>query len=111
LVAGVAATGTGWESRSESNCPIERFAWDARRLTQTAAAKARLTTHMRPVQGEPRRMKTSQTTDIDPANAATPVQCFDTKPSLEVALPLAKIALVRRLSRMGLASTALRKAE
>jgi hypothetical protein len=44
------------------------------------------------------------------ADAATPVQRFDTTPSLEVALPAWEIALVRRLSRMELASTALRKA-
>jgi hypothetical protein len=60
------------------------------RLAQMAAAKARLTTHVRPVQGEPRRMKTSQMTGSDTANPATPVQCFDTKPSLEVALPAYK---------------------
>jgi len=95
---GVAMTGTGWLDV-------------ARRLAQTAATNARLKTHMRPVHGEPTRMKASQMTDIDTANPAIPAQLFDTKPSLEVALPLAKVALVRRLSRMELASTALRKAE
>jgi len=59
----------------------------ARRFAQSEAVNARLTTHMRPIQGEPRMMKTSQTTDSDTANAATPVQRFDTMPSLEVALP------------------------
>jgi hypothetical protein len=108
-VAGNGVAGTGSVSSSARTCPIELDV--ARRLAQTAATNARLKTHMRPVHGEPRRMKTSQMTDIETANAATPVQLFDTKPSLEVALPLAKIALVRRLPRMELASTALRKAE
>jgi hypothetical protein len=104
--SGVAVASTGSEARSAMTCPTERLDRAASPLAQTAAANARLTIHMSPVQGEPRRMKTSQMTDIDTASPATPVQRFDMKPSL-----LAKIALVRRLSRMELASTALRKAE
>jgi len=69
-------------------CPTE-LDWAARRLAQMEEAKARDTTHISPVQGEPMRIRTRHTTDIDTANA-TADQRLDTKPSLEVALPRAK---------------------
>jgi hypothetical protein len=53
-----------------------------------------------------------ETVDIVTITAATPVHRWDTRPSMEVSLPACeRNALVRRLSRMELASTALRKAD
>ena len=50
---GVAMTGTGSDSRSAITCPIERLGLAPRRLAQRAAANARLTTQVRPIQGKP----------------------------------------------------------
>jgi hypothetical protein len=54
-------------------CPTEGLDSAPCRLAQMAAARARLNTHMRPVQGEPYRMKAIQTIDIVTVTAATPV--------------------------------------
>jgi hypothetical protein len=57
-------------------------------------------------------MKAIQTVESATVTAAAPVHRCDTRPSMEVSLlAFERNALVRRLSRMELASTALRKAD